>query len=234
MILEYTDGMTRDQIIEALKTESGIVHRDGAVVEVRLKRTVTAADIDDTRGVPDAAFNPNSFMGAAELSGREIYRRMGGAEASAAISNVVNWGEIMNAVHFLKDDPSTGIVRVVKRMGEPFMVYFTTPEKADAFAREITGTEKWRGKETGAYLQGVRPTEAKHKGQLPGVDVIYEIKNGLVMFENVSENIVRQALGSDYDYWAGRNPYHAPRVHNRKLTAGEITDFAKYKDGNRI
>lgn len=226
--------MTRDQIVEALKTESGIVHRDGAVVEVRLKRTVTAADIDDTRGVPDAAFNPNSFMGAAELSGREIYRRMGGAEASAAISNVVNWGEIMNGVHFLKDDPSTGIVRVVKRGGEPFMIYFTTPEKADDFARLITGTEAWRYNETSAYLQGVRPTEAKHKGRNPGVDVIYKIKTKLVMFENVAENVVRCALGSDYDYWASRRPYREPHVHNRKLTAGEITDFARYKDGNRV
>lgn len=132
--------MTASEAIATLRAERPFVYREENVLAIILPRSVTAADVTDR--VPDAALNPNSFMGAAELSVRQTYRRMGGPEITAAISNVVAWGEIMNQVHFLiKDAPETGVVKVVKRAGEPFLVYFTTPEKADSFAHAVIGTK---------------------------------------------------------------------------------------------
>lgn len=119
--------------------------REGSVVAVILHKSVTEADIDDTRGVPDSAFNPHSFLGAAELSGRQLYRERGHAAISAAISTVVDWSMIMERVHFLKDTcPASGVVKVIKRGGEPFMVYFTDEAHAEAFQWAITATTNER------------------------------------------------------------------------------------------
>lgn len=132
-ILEYTVGMTYDEVIAMIRHEGFEMERKGSVIEIRLRRSVTAADIDDTGGVPDEAFNPRSFLGAAALSGREMYRNMGGKEISAGLSTIVVWGQIMEAVHWLKDDPESGVVKVVKRGGEPFIITFADEAKAVRF-----------------------------------------------------------------------------------------------------
>lgn len=62
-----------------------------------------------------------------------------------------------------------------------------------------------------------------------GVDVTVSIDGKLHEYENVSANVVRCAIGSDYEYFERRSIDRDGQDRSRPLTAGEIEDFGKHK-----
>lgn len=115
-----------------IKNEGGAVKRNGATVEVSFKPQVKPSDVPEN-GTPDESLNPNSFLGSAELSMRQTYRKVGGREMSAGISNAVNQGTIMQKIDAMRFDADSPIVGVTKKAGEPFQIKFKTEADAVAF-----------------------------------------------------------------------------------------------------
>lgn len=116
--------------------EGGSAKRIGNKVEVTFMPQVKPSDITDP--TPDNHLNPNSIQGACELSAREQFRKSGGREIAAALSNVVNQGMVMAEIDKLRFDDETRVVGVRKRAGEPFIVEFADEAAATAFEQAIT------------------------------------------------------------------------------------------------
>ena len=116
--------------------EGGSAKRIGNKVEVTFVPQVKPSDITDR--TPDDHLNPNSFRGACELSAREQFRKSGGREIAAALSNVVNQGMVMAEIDKLRFDTESRVVGVRKRANEPFIVEFADEAAATAFEQAIT------------------------------------------------------------------------------------------------
>lgn len=137
------------EIIEQLKVEGaflttaeGLPFNDapfvGTSVYLRFRPQVSPRDITDS--VADTELNLHSFMGAAEMSGRELYRKYGGPDISAALSNAVNQGFIMGQIDNMHwNSAETGIENVKKLGGKPWEIIFTNDVIAGLFVKFLRG-----------------------------------------------------------------------------------------------
>jgi hypothetical protein len=109
------------------------------ILSFKFSPLFTAEDSKDP--FPDECLNPNSFRGACELSVRQMYREGGYAHVSAGISNAVEQSRIMAPIDALRFDPESGVVKVLKRGGEPWEVHCTTAEAANTVRDMLSQSE---------------------------------------------------------------------------------------------